>query len=65
MFGFDNSGEIVDDDARIVREIFDRFAAGETMKEIVSDLNVRCARSQFGRRGGPINPRARDDLADQ
>lgn len=44
-FGFDGHGAIVNEEACIVHEVFDRFASGESMKGIVSDLNVRNIKS--------------------
>lgn len=40
-FGFSASGEVVESEATIVREVFARAAAGEPLKRIASDLNVR------------------------
>ncbi len=40
-FGFDNLGQPVECQAALVREAFERFADGETMKSIVSDFNLR------------------------
>jgi hypothetical protein len=40
-FGFDNLGQPVEREAALVREAFERFGAGETMKSIVSDFNIR------------------------
>lgn len=40
-YGFDSAREPVEPQASIARELFVRFAAGETMKAIASDLNAR------------------------
>ena len=40
-YGFDNAGELVEPQASIAREIFARYAAGETMKGLANDLNSR------------------------
>lgn len=40
-YGFDASGAVRPDEAEVVREIFHRYASGETLKGIVSDLNRR------------------------
>jgi site-specific DNA recombinase len=40
-FGFDNTGQPVDPDAQVIVEVFGRFAAGETLRSIATDLNVR------------------------
>lgn len=44
---------IVEDEAKVVREIFDRFAKGETLRAICADLNIR---QIPGPRGGLWNP---------
>src|SRR5437016_2996380 len=41
LYGFDSAGRVIETEAVIVREIFARFAAGEFMKAIARDLNVR------------------------
>lgn len=40
-YGFDNAGAPAEPEASMVRDLFTRYAAGESMKDIVSDLNVR------------------------
>ena len=40
-YGFDKDGAVVEAEAAIVREVFARAAAGEGLKAIASDLNVR------------------------
>jgi site-specific DNA recombinase len=41
VYGYDSRGQVIETEAMIVREIFERFARGESMKSIVRDLNVR------------------------
>jgi site-specific DNA recombinase len=41
VYGYDPAGEIVEAEAAIVREIFGRTAAGESMRTITNDLNGR------------------------
>ncbi len=41
VYGYDSGGQVLDAEAAIVREIFQRFARGESMKSIARDLNVR------------------------
>jgi DNA invertase Pin-like site-specific DNA recombinase len=40
-FGYDSVGNVVEAEATVVREIFERTAAGESMRTIASDLNGR------------------------
>lgn len=40
-YGFDNGGRQAEPEASIVRDIFGRYASGESMKDIASDLNAR------------------------
>lgn len=40
-YGYSSSGEVIETEAAVVREIFARAAAGEGMKGIVTDLNAR------------------------
>jgi DNA invertase Pin-like site-specific DNA recombinase len=40
-YGYSSTREILPDQAEVVREIFSRFAAGDTLLSIASDLNVR------------------------
>lgn len=40
-FGYNNAGEPIEQEAAIVRDLFERYANGESMGEIVSDLNTR------------------------
>ena len=40
-YGYDSQRRIVPAEAAIVREIFQRFAAGESMRQIATDLNLR------------------------
>jgi site-specific DNA recombinase len=40
-YGYDKASEIVEAEAAVVREIFGRTAAGESMRKIASDLNSR------------------------
>jgi site-specific DNA recombinase len=40
-YGYDATGQVIEHEANIVREIFSRFADGDSMKAIASDLNVR------------------------
>lgn len=40
-YGFARDGAVVEQQAAVVREIFERFSGGESMKAIASDLNVR------------------------
>lgn len=40
-FGFDAAGNVVESEAAIVREIYARAAAGETLKGLAADLNRR------------------------
>ena len=40
-YGFDNAGQVVEEEAAIVREVFTRAADGDTLRGIASDLNVR------------------------
>lgn len=40
-YGYDSSRRPLEPEASIVREIFERFAAGATMKSIAADLNMR------------------------
>jgi hypothetical protein len=40
-YGYSTSGEVIEGEATIVREVFARAAAGEPLKRIASDLNVR------------------------
>lgn len=39
LTGYDVSGEIVPDEAKVISQIFDRFSAGETLKGIAKELN--------------------------
>lgn len=41
LYGFDSQGREIPEEGVIVREIFARFASGESMKAIARDLNVR------------------------
>jgi site-specific DNA recombinase len=41
LYGFDSGGSAIEAEAVVVREIFARFADGESMKAIARDLNVR------------------------
>jgi len=41
LYGFDSGGNVIETEAAVVREIFARFAGGDTMKSIARDLNVR------------------------
>jgi DNA invertase Pin-like site-specific DNA recombinase len=41
VYGYDPAGQIVEAEAAIVREIFGRTAAGESMRTITNDLNAR------------------------
>ncbi len=41
VYGYSSNGQVVQAEADIVREIFGRFAGGESMKCIVRDLNAR------------------------
>lgn len=40
-YGYTSKREIIPEQAEIIREVFGRFAAGETMMAIAADLNVR------------------------
>lgn len=40
-YGFTNTGQVVESEAAVVREVFARAAAGDSQKAIASDLNVR------------------------
>jgi site-specific DNA recombinase len=40
-YGFDNAGNVIDAEAAVVLEIFQRVAAGETQKAIAGELNAR------------------------
>jgi site-specific DNA recombinase len=40
-YGYDSQGEPVEAEAKIVRELFERYASGEAMKAIADDFNVR------------------------
>lgn len=39
LTGYDTDGSLIEDEASIVKRIFDRFAAGETLKGISRELN--------------------------
>src|SRR5271169_1511186 len=41
VYGFDSRGEVIEAEAEIIREMFHRFALGETMKSIARGLNGR------------------------
>jgi site-specific DNA recombinase len=41
VYGYDRAGQIIEAEAIIVREIFERMAAGEPMRKITNDLNAR------------------------
>lgn len=41
VYGYTSKREVLPDQAEVVREIFSRFAAGDTITAIASDLNVR------------------------
>jgi site-specific DNA recombinase len=41
VYGYNSIGQVIETEAVVVREIFGRFAQGESMKSIVRDLNVR------------------------
>jgi site-specific DNA recombinase len=47
-FGYTSKNELVDAEAQVVMEIFDRYAAGESQHAIAKDLNVRGAPSPKG-----------------
>lgn len=49
-FGYTSKLEVVETEAAIVREIFERFAQGETYRAIARDLNERGAPSPRGRK---------------
>lgn len=40
-YGYSNTGEVIETEAAIVREVFKRAATGESQKTIAADLNVR------------------------
>lgn len=40
-YGFDHLGKVVPHEADVVREIFARYAAGESLRAIASELNIR------------------------
>lgn len=40
-YGYDSTGRVIEAEAAIVREVFERAARGETNSSIVRDLNVR------------------------
>lgn len=49
-YGYSKNGmKIIEDEAKIIREIFDRFIAGEGPNSIASDLNRRGIRTTFGK----------------
>ena len=48
-FGYTSKNELVEAEAPIVREIFERRAAGESLRAIVKDLNARGVPSPRGR----------------
>jgi site-specific DNA recombinase len=41
VYGYNSIGQVIETEAAVVREVFERFANGESMKSIVRDLNVR------------------------
>jgi site-specific DNA recombinase len=41
VYGYNSKGQVIETEAAVVREVFERFAIGESMKSIVRDLNVR------------------------
>jgi site-specific DNA recombinase len=41
LYGYDNGGNVIEAEGAIVREIFERTAAGESMRTIANDLNAR------------------------
>jgi site-specific DNA recombinase len=40
-YGYDSGGQIIEAEAEIVREVFQRYADGEALRAIASDLNAR------------------------
>lgn len=40
-YGFDAAGQPIEAEVAVVREVFDRYAAGDSLKAIASDLNHR------------------------
>jgi site-specific DNA recombinase len=40
VYGYDSAGEVIDAEAEIVRQIFERTAYGESMRTIANDLNA-------------------------
>ena len=41
VYGYDPAGQVIDAEAAIVREIFERTAAGDPMRIVTNDLNAR------------------------
>ena len=41
VYGYDRAGQVIDAEAAIVREIFERTVAGDPMRVITNDLNAR------------------------
>jgi site-specific DNA recombinase len=48
-FGYTSKNELIETEAPVVREIFERYAGGESMRAISKDLNARGAPSPKGR----------------
>lgn len=57
LTGYTAAGEVVESEAKTVRFIFDRFAAGDTIKGITSALNSSQTRTRRGGRWAPTTIR--------
>lgn len=47
-FGYDRSHEVVPDEAEVIRELADRWLAGETLRGLARELNERGLRTTLG-----------------
>ncbi len=45
VYGYGSAGQVIETEAAIVREIFERAGAGESMRSVANDLNARGVRS--------------------